>query len=104
MAFTKPKRRRHGSFLASDSPNLTQMVTPTLLTITSPTVTNVTSTTATLGGDVTGNGGGMTLGPERTSVILTSGSYAASKPLTLVVLAGPAGANGAAVSPFVTPL
>ena len=46
----------------------------------------------------------MTLGPAGTSVILTLGSYAALKPLTLMVSAGPIGADGAAVAPFVTRL
>ena len=46
----------------------------------------------------------MTLGPAGTSVILTLGSYAASKPLTLMVSSGPIGTDGAAVAPFLTRL
>jgi hypothetical protein len=46
----------------------------------------------------------MTLGSGGTSIILTLGSYTASKPLELIVSAGPTGSDGAAVAPFSTGL
>ncbi len=46
----------------------------------------------------------MALGSGGTSIILTLGSYTASKPLKLMVSAGPKGSDGAAVAPFSTGL